>query len=102
MTQIEAVRRGPKGPMGPSMARLRVPDERLNPLVAAMREMRVAKGFTVEALGKRSGYDPRTIRAWESGAQVPNLRVFQEVCQALNIEIQLVSTSPESHTDPAL
>ena len=54
---------------------------------AFIREIRREKGMTQEQLAERLGISQRSVSRWETGKTMPDLSLYEPLCEALGIQV---------------
>lgn len=74
----------------------RPPKESLTPLGQRVRDIRTAKGWTVEELAAASGCDPNTVYNVERARHEPRIYTVYRVAQALGCSLDYLVTGTRS------
>lgn len=61
-----------------------------------LRDKRLAKGMTIEALSKASGVSRVSINRYELGTRIPNVIVAMQLANALGCSVEEIAPPPES------
>lgn len=61
-----------------------------------LRDKRLAKGMTIEALSKASGVSRVSINRYELGTRIPNIVVAMQLANALGCAVEEIAPSPAS------
>ena len=57
----------------------------------ALREARLARGITLDDLGRRCGYRADSIAMWEKGVTVPKVNAVEEVFAAMGVRMGIAA-----------
>ncbi|HAJ82629.1 MAG TPA: DNA-binding protein, partial [Zunongwangia profunda] len=64
-----------------------------------IKNFRILKGFSQEALAEHSGLSVRTIQRMENNDRIPNADSLKKVAEALGISIEELSKNTKSLSD---